>query len=71
MVSPERERTAALHIQESHGVGKRGACAAIRQPRSTQRHGGQRRDKDAVLAAQLRRISRSDRDPATGWRRCR
>ena len=40
-------------LQESHGVCERRACAAIRQPRGTQLYGGQRRVKDAVLAAHL------------------
>ena len=66
MVSPERKRTAALHLQESHGVSERRACATIRQPRSTQRYRGQRRDKDAALAAELRRISRER--PRAGYR---
>ena len=66
MVSPERKRTAALYLQESHGVSERRACATIRQPRSTQRYRGQRRDKDAALAAELRRISRER--PRAGYR---
>lgn len=67
MVSPERKRTAALHFcRRAMAWGERRACAAIRQPRSTQLYGGQRLDKDAVLAAQLRRISRER--PRAGYR---
>ena len=58
MVSPERKRTADVHFQESFEASERRACATIQQPRSTQRYRGQRRDKDAALVAELRRISR-------------
>jgi putative transposase len=66
MVSPERKRTAVLHLQESFEASERRACATIRQPRSTQRYRGQRRDKDAALAAELRHISRER--PRAGYR---
>ena len=66
MVSPERKRTAVLHLQESFAASARRAGARIRQPRSTQRHRGRRRDEDAVLAAELRRLSRER--PRAGYR---
>ena len=66
MVSPERKRQAVLHVQDKLEVSERRACTTIRQPRSTQRYRGRRRDKDAALAAELRRISRER--PRAGYR---
>jgi putative transposase len=67
MVSPERKRAAVLHVQDELAVSERRACTTIRQPRATQRYRGQRRGKDAALAAELRRISATH--PRAGYRR--
>jgi putative transposase len=66
VVSPERKRQAVLHLQERLNVSERRACRVIQQPRATQRYRGVRRDKDAPLAAALRRVSA--RRPRAGFR---
>ncbi len=57
MVGPERKRQAVLHVRQELVVSERRACTTIRQPRATQRYRGIKRNKDAALAAELRRIS--------------
>lgn len=69
MVGPERKRTAVLHVQRALEVSERRACATILQPRSTQRYCGRKREKDAALAAELRRISAAH--PRAGYRMAR
>ncbi|MGB8355397.1 MAG: IS3 family transposase [Chthoniobacteraceae bacterium] len=59
MVSPERKRQAALHLQECCCASELRACRVVSQPRATQRYRGCRRDKDAPLVAALRRVSAS------------
>jgi putative transposase len=66
MVGPERKRQAVLHVRQELEVSERRACTTIRQPRATQRYHGRKRDKDAALAAELRRISASH--PRAGYR---
>jgi putative transposase len=66
MVGPERKRTAVLHVQRALEVSERRACTTIRQPRSTQRYCGRKREKDAALAAELRRLSAAH--PRAGYR---
>lgn len=66
MVGPERKREAVLHVQDELAVSERRACTALRQPRATQRYRGRRRDRDAALASELRRISRER--PRAGYR---
>ena len=66
MVGPERKRQAVLHVRHELEVSERRACTTIRQPRSTQRYRGRKREKDAALAAELRRISRER--PRAGYR---
>ena len=69
MVGPERKREAVLHVRRELEVSERRACTTMRQPRSTQRYRGGKRDKDAVLAAELRRISAAH--PRAGYRMAR
>jgi len=57
VVSPERKRRAARHLQEHLKGSERRACQGIAQPRATQRYRGVRREKDAPLVAALRRVS--------------
>ena len=66
MAGPERKRTAVLHLQERLEASERRACQVTSQARATQRYRGRRRDKDAALAAELRRISRER--PRAGYR---
>ena len=66
MVGPERKRQAVLHVQDELEVSERRACTTIRQPRATQRYRGRKRDKDAALVAELRRISAAH--PRAGYR---
>ena len=57
MVGPARKREAVRHVEAALEVSERRACGVTGQPRATQRHCGKRRDKDAALVAELRRIS--------------
>lgn len=66
MVGPERKRQAVLHVRQELEVSERRACTAIGQARTTQRYRGRKRDQDAALTAQLRRISREQ--PRAGYR---
>ena len=66
MVGPARKREAVAHLEGILEVSERRACKAIVQPRSTQRYRERRRDKDAALAAELRRISAAQ--PRAGYR---
>ena len=66
MVSPERKRQAVLHVQCELEVSERRACTTIRQPRATQRYRGRKRDQDAALVAELRRLSAAH--PRAGYR---
>jgi transposase InsO family protein len=66
MVGPERKRQAVLHVRQELKVSERRACTTIRQPRATQRYRGRRRDKDATLVAELRRLSAAH--PRAGYR---
>ena len=66
MVGPERKRQAVLHVQDELEVSERRACTAIQQPRATQRYRGRKRDKDAALVAELRRLSAAH--PRAGYR---
>ena len=66
MVGPARKREAVKHVEEVLGVSERRACGVTAQPRATQRYRGRRRDQDAALAAELRRISAGH--PRAGYR---
>jgi transposase InsO family protein len=66
MVGPERKRQAVLHVRQELEVSERRACTTIRQPRATQRYRGGKRDKDAALVAELRRLSAAH--PRAGYR---
>jgi putative transposase len=67
MVGPERKRQAVAHVrQRLVEASERRACKALGQPRATQRYRGRRRDKDAALIAELRRISA--KRPRAGYR---
>ncbi len=66
MVGPERKRHAVCHVRHPLEVSERRAGATIEQPRSTQRYEGLKQEKDAVLATELRRISRER--PRAGYR---
>ena len=66
MVGPARKREAVRHVEGVLEVSERRACRTTRQPRSTQRYRGRKHGKDAVLAAELRRISAAH--PRAGYR---
>jgi transposase InsO family protein len=66
MVGPARKRAAVGHLQERLQTSERRACKVVAQPRSTQRYRGRKREKDAMLVAQLHRISRER--PRAGYR---
>ena len=66
MVGPARKREAVRHVEGVLEVSERRACRTTRQPRSTQRYRGRKRGRDAVLAAELRRISAAH--PRAGYR---
>ncbi|MEP6671432.1 MAG: IS3 family transposase [Chthoniobacter sp.] len=67
MVGPARKREAVQHVEQVLNVSERRACGVTAQPRATQRYRGRRRDKDARLIAELRRISAAH--PRAGYRR--
>ena len=66
MVGPARKREAVTHVEEVLEVSERRACQTIAQARSTQRYRGRKRGRDAVLAAELRRIAAAH--PRAGYR---
>jgi putative transposase len=66
-VSPARRRRAVEHLQRVLGVSQRWACQLVGQHRSTQRHQPVEPDRDQVLRAELRRLSRAH--PRWGYRR--
>jgi len=66
VVGPARKREAVAHLEAALEVTERRACQVIVQPRSTQRYRGIKREKDAALAAELRRISAAH--PRAGYR---
>jgi putative transposase len=66
VVGPARKREAVAHLEGTLEVTERRACKVIVQPRSTQRYRGIRRDQDAALVAELRRISAAH--PRAGYR---
>jgi len=66
VVGPARKREAVEHLEAALEVTERRACQVIVQPRSTQRYRGIKREKDAALAAELRRISAAH--PRAGYR---
>jgi putative transposase len=66
VVSPARKREAVTHLEAALEVTERRACQVIAQPRSTQRYRGIKREKDAALVAELRRISAAH--PRAGYR---
>ena len=66
MVGPASKREAVRHVGEVLEVSERRACVVTEQARATQRYRGKRRDKDAALAAELRRIS--GEHPRAGYR---
>jgi putative transposase len=67
LVSPACRRRAVEHLQRVLGVSQRWACQLVGQHRSTQRHQPTEPDRDRVLRAQLRRLSRAH--PRWGYRR--
>lgn len=66
MVSPARKRDAVAHLEATLKVSQRRACQTISQPRSTQRYRPLQPDKDAALAADLKRLSAAH--PRAGYR---
>jgi len=66
MGGPARKREAVRHVEGVLEVSVHRAFRTTRQPRSTQRYRGRKRGKDAVLAAELRRISAAH--PRAGYR---
>lgn len=66
MVGPARRREAVRHVQDRIQASERRACAALGQPRSTQRYRGMRRSADAGLIEAMRRIAL--REPRAGYR---
>jgi len=57
VVSPARKREAVAHLESKLQVSQRRACKIINQPRSTQRYASKRPERDAKLAAELRRYA--------------
>lgn len=66
-MSPSRRRAATRELQGKFGVSERRACAALGQPRSTQRYQGRPRTDEAALCRRLRELVR--RRPRFGYRR--
>ena len=66
MVGPARKREVVRHVEGVLEVSERRACGVTGQPRATQRYRGKRRERDAALAAELRRISAAH--PRAGYR---
>jgi len=66
MVGPARKREAVRHLEGQFQVSQRRACKTTAQPRSTQRYECQRPDRDAALAAELRRFALQH--PRAGYR---
>lgn len=66
MVGPARKREAVRHLEEQFQVSQRRACKVSAQRRSTQRYECQPPDKDATLAAELRRFALQH--PRAGYR---
>lgn len=66
VVSPARKRDAVAHLGAVLKVSERRACQIISQPRSTHRYRPLQPDKDAALAADLKRLSAEH--PRAGYR---
>ena len=66
MVGPARKREAVTHLEEVLEVSERRACGVITERRSTQRYRGRKRERDAALCAELRRLSAAH--PRAGYR---
>ena len=66
VVSPAHKRDAVAHLGAVLNVSERRACQIISQPRSTQRYRPLQPDKDAALAADLKRLSAAH--PRAGYR---
>ncbi len=66
-MSPARRRRAVTHLQLVFGVSQRWACQLVGQHRSIQRHQPVEPDRDRVLRAELRQLSRTH--PRWGYRR--
>ena len=56
-----------IHVQKTFDLSERRACRAIGQPRSTQRHTGQRASIDLALSIRMSELSREN--PRYGYRR--
>lgn len=56
-----------IHVQKTFDLSERRACRAIDQPRSTQRHTGQRAGIDRALSSRMSELSREN--PRYGYRR--
>jgi putative transposase len=56
-----------IHVQKTFELSERRACQAIGQPRSTQRHTGQRVGLDRALCSRMGELSREN--PRYGYRR--
>ncbi len=66
-MSPSRRRAAVAELQGRFEVSERRACAALDQPRSTQRYETKPRTDEAALCRRLRELVR--RRPRFGYRR--
>ena len=66
-MSPSQKRAATCELQVRFGVSQRRACAALGQPRSTQRYQAKPRTDEAALCRRLRELVR--RRPRFGYRR--
>lgn len=66
-MSSSRKRAATCELQARFGVSERRACAALDQPRSTQRYQVKQRTDEAALCRRLRELVR--RRPRFGYRR--
>ena len=66
-MSPSQKRAATRNLQEQFCVSERRACAALGQPRSTQRYQAKPRTDDVAFAQRLRALVRQR--PRFGYRR--
>jgi putative transposase len=66
VVGPARKREAVAHLERELKVSQRRACRVLAQPRSTHRYQPQQPEKDAALAADLKKISAAH--PRAGYR---
>ncbi len=68
-MSPARRREAVARAMASFEISERRACRALGVPRSTQRYGGQAREREEELLLRIRTLA--GENPRYGYRRIR